>query len=331
MKNNNNLPGEHPEAYTLPLKIKDNDGEETSSHNLETNITNNIHTDNDKTQCVHGDTTSSGQNQHAKVYVRAKNASCNYHNQSSPAILLDNHNINCYVQRLGEIMAHHPQIHLDAELTLEDLQQIFAQLLGFKSWELLYNLLKKQALKAPELSSEQSMSRLLQLTLPKIVQKPEQLTHRQGDNLKIKKPCTLFEALNNKSILKYPLKWHNVEVFASELCSGDYFLPLMLLKIWENPANKCLDVFQHYYVYVCPRSFLGYSVDYEKNNLQENVQFIKAFIKIIQATRQKTEQGNVYNLAVYGKEIEKIMELLRLLSDLHIKEEENKAKSQGDM
>jgi hypothetical protein len=316
MKNNNNLPGEHPEAYTLPLKEDENLGIKEVINNIDADINTAINTDNHETAYVHVDAQLPDKNQHAKVYVRAKN----YPLQSSPVIVLNSHNIHLYVQRLGEIMAQHPQIHLDAELSEQELQQIFAQLLGFKSWELLHNLLKKQALKAPELSSEQSMSRLLQLTLPKIVQKPEQLTHRQGDNLKLKKPCTLFEALNDKRILKYPLRWQNVEVFASELCSGDYFLPLMLLKIWENPVNKSLNVFQHYYVYVCPRSFLGYSVDYDKNNLQDNAQFIKAFIKIIQATRQKTEHGSIYNLAVYGKEIEKIMDLLHILSDLHIKE-----------
>jgi hypothetical protein len=262
------------------------------------------------------------QSSHTKIYVK-KMTTSHIHWQS-PAILLDSHNIGVYVKRLGEIIHTHPQIYLAAPINEENLQQIFAQLLGFKSWKLLNNLLKKQALRMPELSSEQSMTKLLELTVPQIIQKPEQLTRRETDKLQIKKSCTLFDALTSKTILKYPLRWHNVEVFPNELCSGDYFLPLILLKMAEKPGNHELKIFEHFSIYTCPRAFLGYSVDYNNRDLIDTEPFIRAFIKVILATREKTAHGYIYNLAVYGTEIEKVMELLRTLSEIATMDEEQK-------
>lgn len=235
---------------------------------------------------------------------------------SCPTILLDSNNITLYLTRLKEILSTHPMIEVNHEaFNQHEIQEIFARLLGFKSWEMLNNLVQKEVLQVPELSSEQSMSRLLELTWPKIVHTKEQFMRREGDTLKIRKKQTLYEALQNKKLIKYPLRWNSVEIFLQELCSGDYLLPLLLLKISEICPSKTLDVFDYFYIYPCKRAFLGYSVDYGVDNPINHPQFIDAFIRIVRATKEKSERGYVYNLAQYGTQIEKVIELLRVVSE----------------
>jgi hypothetical protein len=238
-------------------------------------------------------------------------------------IILNEKSVKRHIKRLGKMLQDNPDIELKKTLSHTQLQEMFAQTLGFNNYHELHEVLKASSLIENQDKNKASVSqpkddyRLPQgKIITEINGKPLEDVLKKA---RMKELLTFEGLLSNKDILPYECTWHTLPLNTEKLIAPNWMLILILLQMSASKDKEIqkLNIFSHFVVKQNLNTLLGFTANLKpESDIFGNEVFTKGFIKAIRHVQDTTGETPVYELHHYAPLMQKYHDKLIRLSEL---------------
>lgn len=251
-------------------------------------------------------------------------------NPKSVNLTLNEKSVKRHIKRLGKVLQDNEWIELKKSLSHTQLQEMFAEILGFNNYHEFNEVLKHNAQEQEKnhnkpgfdddshLIANMAQLNQEQYRLPE--NKDKIITEIEGVPLaEIEQANQLYFSLNHDN-LPHTCKWFDFTLSATDLKKGTGVLLLLLLKMSEKESVRKLNIFSHLAIKENRDALLGYEVELNRritdNHIFNEPVFIQELIEAVKTTQIGEGKEAVYQLnhllPLMNKFLHKISHLVQL-------------------